>query len=50
MQDAWIAFARSGSAPWPGYERSRRATQLLGERRCVVDAPDEEERAFWEAL
>jgi para-nitrobenzyl esterase len=50
MQDAWLAFARSGVAPWPGYAGDRRATQLFGERRSVVDAPDEQERSFWEAL
>jgi para-nitrobenzyl esterase len=53
MQDAWIAFARTGdpntpSLPgWPRYERGRRATMLLGAECRVEDAPMEPERAFW---
>ncbi len=56
MQDSWIAFARTGDpshdgiGSWPGYERTRRATMILG-RECRVEAaPREPERAFWESL
>ena len=56
MQDAWIAFARTGDPnhdglpAWPTYEPGRRATMQL-DRECeVVDAPMEPERAFWERL
>jgi para-nitrobenzyl esterase len=56
MQRAWLAFAREGAphipelGPWPGYERSRRATTRLGRSFAVDDAPLEAERAFWELL
>jgi len=56
MQDAWLAFARSGSPrceslpDWPPYAPPRRATMLLGERPRVEDAPQEPERAFWETF
>jgi len=56
IQDAWIAFARSGSpahagiGEWPAYDRSRRLTMIL-DRSCRVEAaPREEERAFWDTL
>ena len=54
MQDAWLAFARTGapSSPelgdWPCYDAARRATMLLGEECRVEDAPFESERAFWD--
>jgi para-nitrobenzyl esterase len=54
IQDAWIAFARSGdpSHPalpeWPGYDQRRRATMILGNQCRIEDAPREEERAFWD--
>ncbi len=53
MQDAWLAFARSGSPrteslpAWEPYAPPRRATMLLGELCEQVDAPRETERAFW---
>lgn len=56
MQDAWIAFARDGDPShaglpgWPRYEHTRRATMLLGRECGVVEAPYEEERAFWETV
>ncbi len=56
MQDAWLAFARTGSPrseslpDWPPYAPPRRATMLLAEQPRVVDAPQEPERAFWEAF
>jgi para-nitrobenzyl esterase len=54
MQDAWIAFVRSGdprtgSLPeWPSYEPERRATMLLGRECSVEEGPMEAERRFWE--
>jgi para-nitrobenzyl esterase len=56
MQDAWLAFARSGRPhaaglpEWPAYAAPRRATMILADRPGVVDAPQEPERAVWDAL
>jgi para-nitrobenzyl esterase len=53
MQDAWIAFARTGSPSTPGlpdwdpYTAGRRSTMLLGTSCRAVDAPYEAERHFW---
>ena len=56
IQDAWIAFARTGRPghpgldEWPAYDASRRRTMIL-DRRCRVEsAPREPERAFWDGL
>jgi len=54
MQDAWIAFARTGRPAssrlpaWEPYAASRRQTMLLGPTCTLVDAPYEAERRFWE--
>ena len=56
VQDAWLAFARTGCPvhadlpDWRPYEPPRRSTQLLGRECPVVDAPDEAERRFWDEL
>jgi para-nitrobenzyl esterase len=56
LQDAWLSFARDGRpaspdlVPWPAYDETRRATMLLGEACDVVEAPYDEERAFWDGL
>jgi para-nitrobenzyl esterase len=56
MQDAWLAFARSGRPrasglpEWPAYAAPRRATMVLADPPRVVDAPLEPERAVWEAF
>jgi para-nitrobenzyl esterase len=56
IQDAWIAFARSGNpshrglGDWPAYNREQRATMMLGRECKVENAPREEERSFWDAL
>jgi para-nitrobenzyl esterase len=56
MQDAWLAFARSGRPnaaglpEWPAYAPTRRATMILSDRPRVVDAPQEAERAVWDAF
>jgi para-nitrobenzyl esterase len=53
IQDAWIAFARTGNpshpgiGEWPAYDARRRATMILGPRCRVEEAPRETERAFW---
>lgn len=53
MQDAWIAFARTGSprtaalADWEPYTADRRSTMLLGTSCHAADAPYETERRFW---
>ena len=56
IQDAWLAFARSGDPShggigvWPAYDATRRATMVL-DRECRVElAPREPERAFWDSL
>jgi para-nitrobenzyl esterase len=54
MQDAWLAFARTGDpgspelGNWPRYDAASRATMLLGEECRVEHAPFEAERAFWD--
>jgi para-nitrobenzyl esterase len=54
MQDAWIAFARTGNpahpaiGEWPPYEPARRATMIFDGECRVEDAPREVERSFWE--
>jgi len=56
MQDAWLAFARSGDpsceklGEWPQYNASRRATMILGETSKVDDAPYDGERRAWDAI
>ncbi len=56
MQDAWLAFARTGRPraaglpEWPAYAAPRRATMILSDRPRVVDAPQEPEREVWDAL
>jgi len=56
IQDAWIAFARTGRpghaeiGDWPPYDAAGRRTMIL-DRRCRVEAaPREAERAFWQSL
>jgi para-nitrobenzyl esterase len=54
MQEAWVAFARTGDpshpglGPWLPYHPEARPTQLLGARCELVNAPLEEERRFWD--
>ena len=56
IQDAWIAFARTGRpghaglGEWPAYDAAARRTMIL-DRRCRVEAaPREAERALWDSL
>ena len=56
MQDAWLAFARTGRpagaglAEWPRYAPPRRATLELGPEVSVREAPREAERVLWDAI
>jgi len=48
MQDAWLAFARTGDPGWPAYDPAKRTTMVLG-RECTLESdPMGGERAFWE--
>ncbi len=53
MQDAWLAFARTGNPStaaldWPAFDADRRATMILGPQVVVENAPYEQERAYWD--
>jgi para-nitrobenzyl esterase len=56
MQDAWLAFARSGDpssdsiGAWRGYTEARRATMIFGEASGAQDAPLDGERRAWERV
>jgi para-nitrobenzyl esterase len=56
MQDAWLAFARTGRPraaglpEWPAYAPPRRATMVFADEPQVVDAPQEVERAVWDEV
>ena len=54
MQDAWIAFAKTGdpstpTLPWPRYGKDRKM-MVFGENSHVETAPYEGERAAWEGI
>ena len=55
MQDAWLAFARTGEpsceslGEWPLYGNSRK-TMILGKDSHVETAPYEEERRIWDVV
>jgi len=56
VQDAWLAFARTGTPAsagledWPAYDRARRSTMLLGRECGAEEAPLEQERRFWDEI
>ena len=57
MQDAWLAFARTGNPntrglpTWPAFDARRRATMVLDNDSAVVDDPLRAQRvAMFEAL
>ena len=53
VQDAWIAFAKSGDPnhsrlpAWPAYRADSRATVVFDETTLVEDDPMAEERSIW---
>lgn len=54
MQDAWIAFARTGNPStaaldWPAYGQ-KRTMMVFGENSHVEDAPYEAQRAAWDGI
>jgi para-nitrobenzyl esterase len=56
MQDAWLAFARTGNpstaalGEWPRYRPDQRATMVLGERCHVENAPLAAQQVFWDGV
>jgi para-nitrobenzyl esterase len=54
MQQAWVAFARSGNpshellGQWPVWDTTGRATMVFGRQTGVVDAPRDDELSVWE--
>jgi len=54
VQDAWIAFARTGDpsceglGKWPAYGE-RRNTMLFGQQSGIQEAPFEVERRIWDS-
>jgi para-nitrobenzyl esterase len=56
MQDAWLAFARSGDpgcasvGTWAGYSEARRSTMVFGANTKLEDAPRDQERRAWDAI
>ncbi|UCC17950.1 MAG: carboxylesterase/lipase family protein [Dehalococcoidales bacterium] len=55
IQDAWLAFAKTGnpscpsSGEWPEYGDDRR-TMMLGRKCYVAEAPYEEEKRAWNSI
>jgi len=55
MQDAWLAFARTGDpscdslGAWPVYG-DRRETMILGKKCAIEEAPYEELRIAWDSV
>jgi para-nitrobenzyl esterase len=52
MQDAWLAFARTGDPstpghPWPRYSTARRSTMEFGDEIRVVEDPSKNMRDVW---
>jgi para-nitrobenzyl esterase len=56
MQDAWLAFARSGDpscdsiGKWEAYDETRRATTVFNANTKLEDAPRDEERRAWDKI
>jgi para-nitrobenzyl esterase len=56
MQDAWIAFARSGDpscesvGTWKAYDEASRATMVFGASTKLEDVPRDEERRAWDTV
>src|SRR3984957_12067672 len=56
MQDAWLAFAKSGdpsnqsTGEWKRYDETHRPTMVFGANTKLEDAPRDEERRAWDAI
>jgi len=56
VQDAWLAFARTGdpSQPalgtWPAHDPRRRPVQVLGRSCRVEERGDDPELRFWDGI
>src|SRR5271167_3572111 len=56
MQDAWLAFARTGdpscqsAGKWKVYDEARRPTMVFGASTKLEDGPRDEERRAWDAI
>ena len=56
VQDAWLAFARTGDPShaslggWPSYAPPRRATLILDEPPQLEEAPLDDTRRFWQEV
>ena len=56
MMQTWLAFAKTGNPnndrlpDWPVYDTDSRAVMTLNHNSEVVNAPADEERAFWASL
>ncbi|WP_258074065.1 hypothetical protein [Arthrobacter sp. Y81] len=50
MHAAWISFAATGDAGWPGYDLERRTTMLFNTESRVVYDPRAWERDLWKGV
>jgi para-nitrobenzyl esterase len=50
MHAAWIAFARTGDPGWPAYDLDHRATKRFDTSTEILDDPQGDERALWDAV
>ena len=56
MQQAWLAFARTGNPScdavrdWPAYDPLRRPTMIFGPHQAVEDDPRGQERSAWDQV
>lgn len=52
MQDAWLAFARTGDpgTHWPRYDLDRRAVLSFDAELSVLEDPDAAQRQFWATI
>ena len=50
MQDAWIAFARSGDPGWPALNGQARPVMDFNTENQLIDDPDAERHALWEGV
>jgi para-nitrobenzyl esterase len=49
MMDAWAGFARTGRPGWPRYTPAVRATKIWDTPEHLQNAPQDNERALWDA-